>query len=270
MRSKDPNWRDPRSEDVGEVRLNRYLSDPDFRDPDLLHLYLRPGPVDGPVVDCERLVRAYPNLVSLNVWGLMARLERAEALNRLTRLRRISLDEVFGMTAADVLKPDQLPRLEEIQFDSIPADYAAANKRAWKPLESEGVLLSITKARRPEWVAQNLSNPLRGWDGREGITAGSYAKAKAAWNQMTPPILAALSAQLPEQERQHRLRALGEDFARAFNDVNLRSGFIETQERDELLDGLADLVGQAPTVDGLDRNEATATLLHAVNGSRDW
>jgi hypothetical protein len=246
------------------------LDDPGFVDSELLHLSLTAGPLTGPVVDCARLVDAFPRLVSLSVWGVMGRLDHATALNRLTGLRTVELEEVFGMTAADCLDPGALSKLERIDLRSIPLDYATAMRHAWKPEVPNGVFLSITGARKPEWVAQKTANPLRGWDGREGISSRSYAKARSAWNESTPPILAALADDLTQEERRQLLEELGRAFGRAFDDVNAEAGFIETEERGELLDGLANLVGAAPATVGVDRQAAIDTLLHSVNQTRTW
>ena len=270
-RSADPDW-DPRRvmDQVGETRLHRVLGDPDFTDPGLLHLTLTPGPATGPVVDGERLVRAYPNLVSLTVFGIMARLENAGALNRLHRLRRLELSETFGMRADEAPDPALLDRLEDLRLDSVPDEYASATRKRWTPIAPQGVHLSIRRGRTPAWVAQNAANPLRAWDGREGIPASAYAKARAAWNRTTPPILAALADTMSPADRVHRLCELGVAFAEAFDGVNGRTGFIETEERDELLDGLAALISEAPTATGLSRSQAINTLLHAVNEARTW
>ena len=194
MKSRDPLWDHTRLVTrLGETRLHRLLADPKFLDRDTLHLELTSGPVTGPVVDCERLVRAFPNLVSLSVWAVMGRLVDAAALNQLSRLRSLELDEVFGMTSADLLDPAVMTRLESIELRNVPADYAAATRRAWKPEVPKGVHLSITGARQPGWVTQNMTNPLRAWDGRDGISSRAYAKARATWTRTTTPLLAALA-----------------------------------------------------------------------------
>lgn len=271
MRRRDPHWDLTRLvTSIGETRLHRLLDDPDFVDHDSTHLQLRSGPVTGPVVDCARLVTAFPNLVSLTVWAVMGRLQHAAALNQLTKLRSLELEEAFGMTAADCLDPTVMTRIESIDLRNVPAEYATAMRRAWKPEVPKGVYLSITGARKPEWVAQNLANPLRGWDGRDGITSRAYAKARAAWSRSTAPILAVLVDDLTGDDRRQRLDELGQAFARAFDEVNRTSGFIETEERDELLDGLANLIGAAPTAADVDRQDATDTILHAVNRARTW
>ncbi len=271
MKSRDPNWDHTRMvTSIGETRLHRLLDDAEFVDSESIHLELRPGPMTGPVVDCERLVAAFPRLVSLTVWGVMGRLQHAAALNRLTSLRTLELEEVFGMMADDCLDPAVMTRLEFIELRNIPAEYAAAMRRAWKPEVPKGVYLSITGARKPEWVAQNMTNPLRGWDGREGITSRSYAKARAAWTRSTSPILGALIEDSPPETRRQRLAELGAAFAGAFDEVDARSGFIETQERDELLDGVANLIGAAPVADGVDRQDAIDTILQSINDGRSW
>jgi hypothetical protein len=200
----------------------------------------------------------------------MGQLVNAGDLNRLRSLISIELNEVFGMGAEDCLDPSKMRRLDHIDLNGVPAGYAAAMRRAWKPRVAHGVYLSITGARKPEWVAQNLTNPLRGWDGREGISSRAYARARAAWNQSTALILATLSEDMPEDARRQQLEQLGAAFAEAFDEVNLLFGFIETEERDELLDGLANLVGAAPMSAGVDVQGAIDTLLHAVNQTRGW
>lgn len=255
---------------VGETRLHLILSDPRFVNPALRYLTLSPGPLTGPVVDCERLVEAFPNLEILNIFGIMGRLDNAGTLNQLRQMRRIDISEVYGMTAADALDPEMLPRISLLQLDSVPADYAAATRRLWKSAAVGGVRVSVTRGRSADWIAQNQANPLRDWQGREGISARSYAKARAAWAAATSPILHALAADVSEPEREALLRQSGSDFARIFNEANLRSGFIETEERDELLDGLASLVGAGPTAPRVDRHRCTNVLLHAVNENRDW
>lgn len=271
MKERDPFWDHTRLiTGIGATRLHRLLADPEFVDEETRRLWLSPGPVTGPTVDCRRLVAAFPHLVSLKVWGVMGRLAHAGELNRLTGLRHIEIEETFGMTASDCLDPARMTRLEYIVMRSIPLDYATATRRAWSGQVPEGVYLSITGARKPEWVAQNASSPVRDWDGRAGIPARDHAKAQAAWKRSTSPILATLLDDLPDDARHEQLKAHGVTFAQAFNALSSTSGFIETQERDELLDGLAHLVAYAPTASGVDRQRAADVLLRAVNENRVW
>ena len=67
---------------------------------------------------------------------------------------------------------------------SLPETAAKAAKQLWK--SKPGMDLRITKARKPEWLAQNLDNPFRGWDGAEHIPAA--AAKKAARSISLPPL----------------------------------------------------------------------------------
>lgn len=223
-------------------------------------------------VDCAIIASAFPNLTRLVLWGEMGRLVNASELNRLQRLRRIDVHEMFGMTHYDLLEPAQLNEMEYISLDCVPADYAAAMRRAWTPEAGKGVYLSISKARTPEWVRENVDNPLRAWDGREGISSRSYKKALSAWKDSTRPIRAALQADMVEAERREQLTALGAAFAEAFNDVAGPAHLLMTEERDELLEALHRLVTDAvaEAEPGIDAEEAAQAVLHAVNTHRDW
>lgn len=78
---------------------------------------------------------------------------------------------------------------------------------------------------------------------------------RVAAHRHRPSILAALTL----DARRQRLEDLGPAFADAFDEVNAGSGYIDTEERDELLDGLTDLIGAAPTAEGVDRQDAIDT-----------
>ncbi|WP_431089821.1 hypothetical protein [Paenibacillus sp. 8b26] len=60
---------------------------------------------------------------------------------------------------------------------SLPADAGKLIKAAYKKEVPRGLDFSITKARKPEWLAENLDNPFRDWDGREQITAANAKKS---------------------------------------------------------------------------------------------
>lgn len=49
--------------------------------------------------------------------------------------------------------------------------------------------LRITKPRKPEWLAQNLNNPFRSWDGAEHIPAASARKAANQYRKTRSELL---------------------------------------------------------------------------------
>ena len=81
--------------------------------------------------------------------------------------------------------------------------------------------LRITKPRKPEWLAQNLDNPFRGWDGAEHIPASA---AKKAANQY-------------RKTRSHLMKLAAEPG---------ENTFIETEERDEIYMALRGILDALP------------------------
>ncbi|MFA7768160.1 hypothetical protein ACGFNX_38960 [Streptomyces sp. NPDC048723] len=104
-------------------------------------------------LDCARLVAAFPDLTRLSLSGELGTLTSAAALNRLPRLQGLGVFELFGMDASDCLLPRHVPQVEDVWLTSIPADYAAAMHRTWRPHVRHGVQLNVYGAREPEWVA---------------------------------------------------------------------------------------------------------------------
>lgn len=113
-----------------------------------------------------------------------------------------------------------------LETDGIPEDAAKTAKRVWEGWL--GIDLSVTKPRKPEWLAQNLDNPFRGWNGAEHIPTAS-AKNTASQYRKTRSRLMKLASGSDGDTQAQALEAV-EEYVRTFN----RSRFIETDERDEI------------------------------------
>ena len=100
--------------------------------------------------------------------------------------------------------------------------------------------LQITKARKPEWLAQNLDNPFRGWDGAEHIPA-SAAKKAANQYRKTRSQLMKLAAE-PGEDAQAQAMDAVTAYTQTFN----KMGFIETEERDEIYMALRGILDALP------------------------
>lgn len=100
--------------------------------------------------------------------------------------------------------------------------------------------LRITKPRKPEWLAQNLDNPFRGWDGAEHIPA-SAAKKAANQYRKTRSQLMKLAAESSEDTQAQALDAVAA-YTQTFN----KMGFIETEERDEIYMALRGILDALP------------------------
>lgn len=217
-------------------------------------------------LDCTGLVAAFPDLTRLSLSGNLGTLTSAGALNHLPQLQALAITELFGMDASDCLLPRHLPELEEVSLYGIPADYAAAMRKAWRPHVRHGVELDVRGARKPEWVAANTAKPLRDWDGSEHIPRAAYRKAVAQYKATRDAFLAEVTG----GEHHGNIAEIGHAFGVAFNAMDSRSRFIETVEREDLFDALDFLADEAQTVAGRDLSAARAALIEGVDSSRDW
>ena len=100
--------------------------------------------------------------------------------------------------------------------------------------------LRITKPRKPEWLAQNLDNPFRGWDGAEHIPA-SAAKKAADQYRKTRSQMMKLAAE-PDGDAQTQALEAVAAYTQTFNKMR----FIETEERDEIYMALRGILDALP------------------------
>ena len=156
----------------------------------------------------------------------------------LGELTDFSTHDLFGFGAADIPTPEQMPALSWFWLTSLPEDAARAAKKLWK--NKPGMDLRITKPRRPEWLAQNLDNPFRGWDGAEHIPAASAKKAANQYRKTRSELLK-LAAE-PEQNVQAKALEAVAAYTQTFNKMH----FIETEERDEIYMALCGILDAMP------------------------
>ncbi|MFQ9989973.1 hypothetical protein, partial [Neglectibacter timonensis] len=188
--------------------------------------------------DLTGLAAVHPHLKELRLWGAPGNLGNFSAVGGFRELTNLSIFDLFGFGAADILTPEQMPELRWFWMTSLPEDAAKAAKQLWK--SKPGMDLQITKPRKPEWLAQNLDNPFRGWDGAEHIPA---AAAKKAVNQYrkTRSQLMKLVAEPGEDAQAQALDAVTA-YTQTFN----KMGFIETEERDEIYMALRGILDALP------------------------
>ncbi|WP_199425330.1 hypothetical protein [Actinotalea solisilvae] len=225
--------------------------------------------VDVDTLDCDVVVAGFPDLRALMLWGRLGLLAHAGSLNRLTGLREVHVDGLFGMAADEVLDPTALPHLEALTLHDVPSEYAAATRRRWRAEVAHGTELSVTGARTPEWVAENRSNPLRGWDGRELISRASYTRSVAQFRRTRQAVLTVLR-DVPPDAVSGELARIGHEYGTAFNRLSARTAFIETEEREDLLVALDAVVSEAEAELGRDLTAERVALLDAVDAVRDW
>ncbi len=220
-------------------------------------------------VDGGRLTAIFPNLTSLTLGGSLGQFANAGKLNRLSSLKGLFISDLFGMTKADCVLPAEVPDLEYLDLHSVPHEYALAMRARWRSEVVNGTSVNISKARKPEWVQENLENPLRDWDGREHITAARFKKAVEQFKKTRREVLAMVGPQ-PDESTLARLMDLGREYALAFNRLDGRSPFIETEEREELFAALNTVITEREVELGRSLVAERSALLSGVEGARDW
>ena len=95
--------------------------------------------------------------------------------------------------------------------------------------------LTVERPRKPEWLAENLDNPLRAWDGRGGISA---AQAKKAFTAYKTALAAMRQAVAAGDDLQAQAERITQDYIGVFNVMDAKRRFIGTMEREEVVDAL--------------------------------
>ena len=204
-------------------------------------------------LDVASLVDGYPELRSLALAGRPGHVTNLSSLAALN-LEYLALEDVFGFGPADIPSPDDLPQLETLRLSSVPADVISAARLAWRRhVELGRVLLDVSRPRKPDWLRANLDNPFRDWDGAASITR-AQAKAAAAHYRRLVTELAKPGADTGSAV---------ETYIRGFNRIHARRHVIETVEREQVLDVLAETLRDQPPAD-------KRALLDLANRIRDF
>lgn len=193
-------------------------------------------------IDLAPVVRRFPQLRELRIWGKPGKASNFNSLAQLPQLQMLTTFDMFGFEADEFPSPEQLPKLASLWMTSVPADVAKHVKTAYKKAAAQGLDLSISKPRKPEWLAENLHNPFRDWDGREQISAAQAKKAALAYKNLLAATRT-IDAGMPAAEAAAALDAMVTAYTVDFNKMD-RSGMIETVEREEIYSVLVDVLKQ--------------------------
>lgn len=201
-------------------------------------------------LDIADILRAYPKLRELRLWGKPGNLINFAKISEFSELEVITTMDLFGFTADEVPKPESLQKLYMLWMDSLPEDAAKEVKKLYKKRKGEGLDLWITKPRKAEWLAQNLENPFRSWDGEEHITPANAKKAADIYRKTRAAMVKLIEA--PSKDIEKDAEALVRDYTEGFNKMDKKKPFIDTVERDEVftaLDGILSLIPDELDVD---------------------
>jgi hypothetical protein len=194
-------------------------------------------------LDANDIVQAFPRLQDLRIWGAPGILQGLERLAALKSLSTLMLNDVFPPADAALPGPSAWPALAMLWLTSVPADLAAAAKKAYKAETARGLNLSVRQPRKPEWLAANLDNPFREWDGSEFVTSAQAKKAAMLYRKARTDALK-LAADMATQAGPlaDALRPVVLAYTEGFNAMDRRSSFIETVEREQIYMALMGIV----------------------------
>ena len=201
-------------------------------------------------LDIADILRAYPKLRELRLWGKPGNLINFAKISEFSELEVLTTMDLFGFTADEVPKPESLQKLYMLWMDSLPEDAAKEVKKLYKKRKGEGLDLWITKPRKAEWLAQNLENPFRSWDGAEHITPANAKKAADIYRKTRAAMVKLIDGAGKDIEKD--AEALVRDYTESFNKMDKKKPFIDTVERDEVftaLDGILSLIPDELDVD---------------------
>ncbi|ODP28230.1 hypothetical protein PTI45_02387 [Paenibacillus nuruki] len=192
-------------------------------------------------IDINTIVERFPYLTELRVSGKPGVVHHIQNLAKLPHLQILNTDDLFGFEADEFPSPEQLPKLSALWMSSIPANVAKSVKTKYKKAATLGLDLWITKPRKPEWLAENLLNPFRDWDGREHISAANAKKAAQSYKKMLTTTRM-IDASIQADTVYSLLEKMVTEYTETFNKMDRRNHIIETIEREEIYAVLEELL----------------------------
>lgn len=223
---------------------------------------------DAKDVDMAQALRHFPAVRQLRIWGAPGYLRNLSSLATLSGLRSLTLSDVFGFSPDDFPAPSNFPELQMLWLTSIPVDVAAAVKKTYKSATAAGLDLAVRQPRKPEWLAANLDNPFRNWDGRENITPAQAKKAAALYKTARGDALKLAGA----ADAVAALTPMVLRYTEAFNALDSRGRFVFTDEREQIYEALLlifDAVDETRREAGADPVDRHA-LSEAMDDVRDF
>ena len=175
-------------------------------------------------LDIGLVTQYFPNLEKLGLYGAPGIITNITDIEKLHSLRTFIAEDIFGYGETDVHIFEKLPKLNRLFLESIPKDAGAYLKKRWKnKLDS----LEIMRLRDDGWLADNLTNPLRHWDGNEFIPQTAYKKAFSTYKNTKKLMI--------EAESREMIVVAAVEYIKLFNTLNDKyDEFIETEERDDI------------------------------------
>lgn len=204
------------------------------------------------------ILSRYPGLRWFGLAGKPGYIRDVAEISHLCKLETLIMDDLFGFSAYDFPRPENLPELRRLCLESIPADAGKVIKKLFKGNVQD---LSVLKLRSDEWLHENLNNPLRHWDGSEFIPKSKYTKSVALWKETRHRMM---------EEANHAdlelsaIKRIAIDYVEGFNKLDRRSSFIETEEREDILNAFEQILDET----GLSKFKEE--IIQLIDEKRSW
>lgn len=202
--------------------------------------------------DIAKILLAYPDLMSLRLWGKPGYIRNYNEIKSFEKLSTFTTVDMFGFCKEDIPKPEEVPELKWFWMSSLPEDAAKEARRLYKNEVEYGMDFWIKKARKPEWLEENLENPFRAWDGQDSIPVSMAKKAtiqyKKTLNDIKKINFDSIDNAIDE------LLIVITNYTEAFNKMNKNKGFIETVEREDIYVALCELIDAIPSNIEIDKD----------------
>lgn len=204
-------------------------------------------------LDIAYILKAYPKLRELRLWGKPGNLINFSKISKFKELEVLTTMDLFGFTAEEMPRPEDLKKLYMLWMNSLPEDVAKEAKKLYKKRKDEGLDLWITKPRKAEWLAQNLDNPFRSWDGDENISHANAKKAADLYRKTRAAMVKLVEE--PGNGFTKAAETLVREYAEGFNKMDRRKTFIYTVERDEIFMALDEILALIPDKLAIDKDK---------------
>ena len=199
-------------------------------------------------------------LKSLFLHGKLGFVTNLTAISALKKLETLSTFEIFGFTGKDFPLPEKMPSLNFIRMTGAPHEAVQVIKKQYKHID-----LDIRQARKPEWLAANMDNPFRNWDGDETIPRGGAKKAFDIYKK-TRQELKTLC--LSGADIQSRAEVLCKQYIEVFNKLDSKHEFIDTVFREDIILALEKIILEVINETGAKVDEVQ--LMNVCDALRDF
>lgn len=175
-------------------------------------------------VDLSYVAENFPELTGMYIEGNPGILNNIHALKQIEKINSVYITDMFGYSAEDLKVLEELPKLKNIDFESIPKDAGMYLKECWKDRLQE---FRVTCLRDDNWMKENFENPLRHWDGSEFVPKRAYNSAIKCFKETKKKLQMA-------ESREEVIEAITQ-YTLKFNQLNSKyDEFIETEEREDI------------------------------------